>query len=148
MAQQKKEGREAWLKSYIRKQRLALHVSTIRRSRGMTVSELAEASGYEPSMIRKIENGNILPAKGKDRALADALDISLDQLWGRRRKWEFWDDGNPKLNESEKTALFLYAPIIKALTAEGRSQLIDHALTLLRAQGTVPEWEKKPGSED
>lgn len=145
MGNQKQEEKKPWVKSYIRKRRIALSVSTIRRSKGMKVSELAEKSGYEPSMIRKIENGNILPAKGKDKALAEALDISLDQLWGRRR-WTFWDDGNPKLNESEKTALSLYAPIIRALDTERRSQLMDHALTLLKAQGAVPEWDN--GSKD
>ena len=135
------QTKDEW-KKLVLKQRIALHVSTIRKSKGMSVAELAEASGYEPSMIRKIENANILPAKGKDKELADALDISLDQLWGRKKFRKFWEDGQPVLNESERTAFTLYAPILKALSVERRLMLMDYALTQLAAQGVVPEWER------
>lgn len=137
MAYQKKEE---WKKAIL-KQRIALHISTIRKSRGMSIAELAEKSGYEPSMIRKLENANVLPARGKDKDLAKALDVSLDQLWGRKRFREYMDNGQPKLTENERTALTLYAPILKSLSRERRLRLMEYALTMLEAEGKVPEWE-------
>lgn len=126
----------------VRRRRLSLHISTIRKSKGLTVPEVAEKAGYEPSMIRKLENGSILPAPGKDEELAQALGVSLDQLWGRKTFKEFWGGGQPKLSESERTGLTLFAPIIKVLSPEKRIRLVEFALTLLEAQGVVPDWEK------
>ena len=133
-------NKDDWKKE-ARKQRLSLQVSTIRRAKGISVSELAERAGYEPSTIRKIENGNHLPDKDKDISLANALGISLNQLWGRR-KFELYDNGQPKLTEMDKTALTLIAPMLKAMSKEGRARVIDIAITTLLAEGAEAAWEE------
>lgn len=102
---------------------------------------MAGKTGYEPSSIRKIENGTLLPDSGKDIALANALGISLDQLWGRKR-FEYYESGQPKLTESDKTALTLLSPMLRAMSREGRQHLIDTALLILKAEGEIPKWEE------
>lgn len=133
-------------KDRMRKARLSLHVRTIRESKGMTQAQLAEKAGYESkASIVAIENGNKLPGKGKkdvtDKDIANALDISLDQLWGRRRI-ELTDSGIPKLTESEKTALTLFGPMLRAMSKKGREDLITAALYILGKEGVEPAWEQ------
>lgn len=118
-----------------------MQVSTIRKTRRMSVNELAERAGYEPSTIRKIENGNFLPDKSKDIPLASALGISLDQLWGRKKFKDFFDNGQPKLYEYEKVALTLFAPILKALSKEGKEKLLLAAETILLSENAEVEWD-------
>ena len=89
-----------------------MHVNTIRKEKGITVEELASATGYEPSSIRRIENGTLLPDRNRDIKIANALEISLDQLWGRKKFKELFDSGQPKLKETEKTALTIIVPIV------------------------------------
>lgn len=129
-----------------KKERLALNVSMIRRSKGMSQAELAEKAGYETKAgIVAIENGSRLPGTGKrdvkDKDIANALDISLDQLWGRKRI-ELSEKGYPKMNDWERTGLTIFAPILKALSEEKRSLLIETALMCLEADGVVPDWEQ------
>lgn len=129
-----------------KKARLALNVSTIRRSKGMSQAELAEKAGYETKAgIVAIENGSRLPGTGKrdvkDKDIANALDISLDQLWGRKRV-ELTTNGLPKINDWERTGLTIFAPILKALSEERRKYLIETALMCLEADGVIPEWEQ------
>ena len=135
-------SREDWLKN-VRKQRLKVQVKTIRRSKSMSVSELAEKSGYDEASIKKIENGTFLPDKDKkkDIDIANALGVSLDQLWGRKR-FDTYSSGQPKLTEPEKTAITLLAPMYKALSEEGREHLINTSLLLLKAEGKTPSWEE------
>lgn len=130
----------------LKKQRLSLHVRVIRESKGMTQAELAEKAGYETkASIAAIENGSRLPGKGKkdvtDKDIANALGVSLDQLWGRRRL-ELTEKGLPKISESEKTALTLIGPMLKALSGKRREQLIDFALTLVEAERAEVPWEQ------
>lgn len=107
----------------------------------MSISELAEKAGYEPSTIRKIENGNFLPDEGKDIALANALGVSLNQLWGRKRFEDFFDNGQPRLYEYERIALTLIAPILKGLSRSGREKLVSAAITILLSENAEPEWD-------
>lgn len=126
---------------------LSAQLSTIRKAKGIDIKELAEKSGYEPSTIRRIENGTFLPEQGRDIPLANALGVSLDQLWGRKR-FDFFDDGNPKLKEHEKVALTLIAPMYKALSREGRQHLLDEAAMLLRAEGKDADWDEYAKAKD
>ena len=119
-----------------------MHVSTIRKEKGITVEELAAATGYEPSSIRRIEKGTLLPDRNRDIKIANALGISLDQLWGRKKFKEFFDSGQPKLKETEKTAITIIAPIMKALSREGRLYVIDTMLMRLKYEGSQVEWEQ------
>ena len=122
---------------------LSMQVRTIRKSKRMSIAELSERVGvYEPGTIRKIENGTFLPDKDKDIALANGLGISLDQLWGRKKFTEFFDSGQPKLHENEKVALTIFAPILKALSKEGRNRLLIAAETILLAENAEVAWEE------
>lgn len=131
--------KDAWKKE-AKKQMLSAQVSTIRKERGLEPKDLADSTGYEPATIRRIENGTFLPDKGRDIPLANALGVSLDQLWGRK-KFEFYSDGNPKLKEHEKVALTLLAPLYKAMSKEGRQHLLDTAVIILRAEGKEAAWD-------
>ena len=130
----------------INKARLSLHVRTIRKSKGMTEAELAEKAGYETkASIVSIENGNRLPGTGKkdvtDKDIANALDVSLNQLWGRKRI-ETTASGLAKLSETEKTALTLMAPMMRAMSREGREHVINTALLILKAEQADARWEQ------
>ena len=120
---------------------LSLQVKTIRSAKKMSINELAEKAGYEPSTIRRIENGTFLPDEGRDIALANALGVSLNQLWGRKKFEDFFDNGQPKLREYEKVTLTLIAPIYKALSREGREKLLTAAETILLAEDAEAEWD-------
>ena len=155
--------KEVEKKEYIdrlKRERLALHINTIRRCKGLTEAELAEKAGYATkSGIVALENGSRLPGKGRndvtDKDIANALDISLDQLWGRRRL-EVTESSLPKISEVEKTALTLLAPMMKAMSKEGREDLITAALYIIKAEGAEVEWEQtefqkernKPGKRE
>ena len=139
--------KEAWKKE-ARRQMLSLQVRVIRKSKGLSVSELADRAGYEPSTIRKIENGTFLPEKGKDISLANALGVSLDQLWGRKRFKDFFDNGQPKLYETDKIALTLLAPLYKAMSREGRATLLDVAAALVKSENADIEWDEYSPSKD
>lgn len=60
--------------------RLAKRVAAARRRAGLTQAELAEASGVTDETISRIERGRYEPAVSTLFRLAEALDVSLDQL--------------------------------------------------------------------
>jgi len=60
--------------------RLARRLAAARRRAGLTQAELAEASGVTDETISRIERGRYEPAVSTFFRLADALDVSLDQL--------------------------------------------------------------------
>ena len=129
-----------------KKERISLHVRTIRKSLGITVEELSSKCGYETkSGLIAIENGSRLPGESKgsitDKTIANALNISLDQLWGRKRM-TLSDKGYAKLSDSERTAVCLLAPMLKAMSPEGRDHLINEALLILKAENATPKWEQ------
>jgi len=55
-----------------------------RKSRGLTLAALAARSGISLSMISKAERGDVALTYDKFAALAHALDIAFDDLFGRR----------------------------------------------------------------
>jgi transcriptional regulator with XRE-family HTH domain len=61
---------------------LAKRVAAARLHAGLTQAELAEASGVTDETISRIERGRYEPAVSTLFRLAEALDISLDQLAG------------------------------------------------------------------
>ena len=133
-----KNNRGGWLD----RKRLALFVRTIRRSRGLTKAELAEKAGYESaSMITAIESASRSPENEKFKDLANALDVSIEQLRGYG-KIEISEKGWPKLSESEKIALYLVAPILKELNDEETRHLMDTGLLLCKAKGRTPAWRQ------
>lgn len=130
------------------RRRLALFLRTIRRSRGLSRAELAEKAGYESqAIITAIESSSKNPDDSKVIDLANALDVSIEQLKGYG-KIELTDKGWPKLSESEKIALYLVAPILRELNDEETRHLMDTGLLLLKAKGREPAWKKPVFSRD
>lgn len=122
--------------------RFGLHLNMIRRSLGLSENEVAEKAGYKNgAIITAIENGTRSAEDGKVKDIANALGVSISQLLGYRRI-EISEKGWPKLNECEKTALFLFAPVIEVLDEEDVTHLIDYALLLCKAAGRQPAWKE------
>lgn len=124
------------------RKRLGISLRAIRESKGISREELAKLSGYqEPDMISAIENGNRGPAYGKVKDIANALDVSIEQLKAYG-KISFSDKGWPILTESERTSLYVLGPIIESLDEEDVLKVIDYAITRCRAKGKEPKWKK------
>lgn len=51
-----------------------------RKHRNMTLDDLAEKSGVRKSSISELENGKEIGRPAKWRALADALDVTVDDI--------------------------------------------------------------------
>lgn len=119
-----------------------MHLNTIRRSLGLSENDIAEKAGYKNgAMITAIENGTKAAEDSKVKDIANALGVAISQLVGYR-KFEITEKGWPKLTESEKTALFLFAPMLEVLSKEDRMRLIDHGLLLCKAAGETPAWKE------
>ena len=56
----------------------------IRLQRGLTQADLATKMGVTQSVVAMWERGAVLPSAGKLPELADALDCSIDALFGRK----------------------------------------------------------------
>lgn len=62
-------------------QAIGHEVRVLRKALGLTVSDIASASGLSVGMLSKIENGNISPSLTTLRALARALGVPLTSLF-------------------------------------------------------------------
>ncbi|WP_345816611.1 XRE family transcriptional regulator [Paraburkholderia sp. PREW-6R] len=62
------------------------HLRQARKSRGLTLTALSERSGIAVSTISKAERGDIALTYDKFAALAHALELEFDAIFGRRRK--------------------------------------------------------------
>jgi transcriptional regulator with XRE-family HTH domain len=58
-------------------QAIGVQVRLLRRSVGITVSDLAAAAGMSGGMLSKIENGQISPSLASLQALANALNVQI-----------------------------------------------------------------------
>ncbi len=54
-----------------------------REQRGLSQTDLAKATGFQPSAISHFETGNRAPSFDNLKRLADALGVSIDYLLGR-----------------------------------------------------------------
>ena len=61
-----------------------MHLRDTRKLRRLTQEELAEKADISRVMISRYETGAVIPTVDVLIALADALDISIDYLLGRR----------------------------------------------------------------
>lgn len=126
--------------SYRERKRLAIFLRAIRISRGYGKQQLAEKAGYESAqMVSGIENCTKAPSHVKIRDLANALDVSIEQLKGYG-KIQVGNTGWPVLTEEERIGLYLFAPILRVLSDEDRTKLLDYALLLCRNK--EPEWRQ------
>jgi transcriptional regulator with XRE-family HTH domain len=91
-----------------------------RDRRGMTQAQLAEATGAYPSQISNYENGEKVPEGETMVSLADALDVSLDEL----------ARGKPREEPGEVRDVRLRASVRELEELHDR-QLIDVAVTVI-----------------
>jgi transcriptional regulator with XRE-family HTH domain len=70
-----------------------------RRERGLSQSELAKLTGLLPSAVAHFEAGRRMPTVHNLARLADALEISLDALFGRAAM----ESGTPKAHAERRT---------------------------------------------
>lgn len=61
-------------------QELGLTIRTMRKSRGMTQKDLADAIGQSPTSITMYENGQRRPDRETLEALADTFNVNLSSL--------------------------------------------------------------------
>lgn len=59
------------------------HVADLRKRAGLTQSELAARLGIAQGSVAKIESPGCYPTADKLPAIADALECSIDALFGR-----------------------------------------------------------------
>ena len=104
--------------------------------------DAADACGYKSgTMITAIENESRRVDQDKIKEIANALGVSISQLLGFK-KIELSEKGWPRLTESEKTALFLFAPMIEVLGDSDIEYLLDTGILLCKAKGEEPAWSE------
>lgn len=106
------------------------NVKIIRKSKGMSVKELAEKSGYQSeSAIIAIENGRT-PSFEKTKDIANALGVSIAQLKGTN---------NP---EDENNVNGILLPIANKMTESQLENWLYMGITILLADEKNPQWEE------
>lgn len=58
------------------------HLKWQREIQGLTQAQLAKKAGLTPDWISHFEAGERIPSVPKLKALADALEVTMDYLWG------------------------------------------------------------------
>lgn len=105
----------------------------MRRARvlaGMTVHELAEASQIVEATVYNCEFGRTMPGLWTLCHIADALDISLDELVGRREG-----------NHEARMRTLLYA---MRTTADRIAFVTDTAMENLKNESSAPKEKRLP----
>lgn len=60
-----------------------MKIRKFREAAGMTMKELADKVGVSIATVSRWENGEDFPAAARFPLLADALDCTIDELFGR-----------------------------------------------------------------
>ena len=66
------------------KEYFRLHLRDLRKARGNSIEEVADAIGVKRPTVNRYETGTILPSISALWRLADYFDVSLDELVGRK----------------------------------------------------------------
>ena len=69
-------------------------ITAIRAWRGMSIVDLARASGLDAALIEDVEAGVVLPSEGALAAIADVLEVSAGNL-------QLPDDDSPEIDEDD-----------------------------------------------
>lgn len=137
-----RQRRKAARTEYRNRKRFARLLYAIRKSRGLSKEELAKRAGYDnPGAITGFENARKSPSYEKVKDLANALDVSIDQLKGYS-KIKMSSKGWPVLTDSEILGLYLFAPILESMSDKDIDDLIDFALRCLKTSGRDPAWKQ------
>ena len=120
--------------------RLARRLAAARRRAGLTQAELAEASGVTDETISRIERGRYEPAVSTFFRLADALDVSLDQLARDDRDRERGERATPRRAPGAPS------PIVRRLRARIDALTPAAQRALLAIAEELPETPRKSSS--
>jgi transcriptional regulator with XRE-family HTH domain len=63
---------------------ISQNLSQVRTARGLSQSDLAKSAGLMPSAIAHFESGRRLPSCENLLKLSNALEVSIDELFGKR----------------------------------------------------------------
>lgn len=125
------------------------HVRQARKARGLTLAELSERSGIAVSTISKAERGDIALTYDKFAALAHALELEFDAIFGRRRKPAagamkptFTANGKQHIYD---TPNYEYGMLANNLT--GKRMVPMRAHIRARAVSDFPEYIRHSGEE-
>lgn len=111
---------------------------------GMTQKELAEKCGMADSAIRKYESGKVVPKIGTLQKLADALGVSLSELYPREFIFNSKTQTFEPILAKEKAPQSDVDRLMEGLNAESIRKLREYAELLLLGQGA----QSTPGSAD
>lgn len=89
------------------------HLREARRSRRLSLRELAERLGVSPSLISQIETGRANPSVSTLYAIAGELDVSLDELLFEDRR-SFGNNAVPTYPDAQPGALSSSRPVQRA----------------------------------
>jgi transcriptional regulator with XRE-family HTH domain len=120
--------------------RLAKRVAAARRRAGLTQAELAEASGVTDETISRIERGRYEPAVSTLFRLAEALDVSLDQL---AREHDRERGPSSRAASTASPIVRRLRARIDALTPAGQRALLKIAEALPDSPPRRPKEQKK-----
>ena len=56
------------------------HIRRLRSDRGLSVRAFAAQTGFSPSFISQLENGQVSPSLGSLQKIADALGVTLGEF--------------------------------------------------------------------
>ena len=101
--------------THISMEDIGRRIRKIRKSRGMTQSELADRIGVDRKQISKLENGRCLMQFDNMIALADATGVSLDYIVGGAN-----DDVQPDI-------------VLTSLPARTRQQILQGLSIIIKA---------------
>lgn len=105
--------------------KLGKRLSRIRKDRGYTQEELSEISGISTTHISHIECGKTKAALGKFVILANALDVTLDELFCdslNRAKTPYVNEIVSLAKDCNEKEIRIFCSTLKALKESYRSE--------------------------
>lgn len=126
-------------------QAIGHEVRILRKKAGLTVSDLAAATGLSVGMLSKIENGNISPSLTTLQALARALGVPLTTLFERfeeRRGAVFVKGGEGvEIDRRGTRAGHQYKLLGKIAATSSGVEVEPYLITLSTASDTFPTFQ-------
>lgn len=82
-----------------------MNIKEIRKEKKIKQKDLAKMVGIDTSILSRYEKGTVTPPKDRLEAIAKALDVSVDELMGRR-KFETIDTSSLNTNQVNRLSLY------------------------------------------
>ena len=106
-------------------------IRELRKSKNLNQDQLAELANLNRVTVAKYESGKIEPGAQALSRLADALDVTVDELLGREPvvSQESWDV-EAAFSDPDYESIRIMARGMKKMSPENRQKLLDVAMTL------------------